>query len=303
MPIRIVADAEPWQEVVQDVRQRFGSKKSVHVGLYGHGAFVKPVELLKHDLPFIAALGLVGMMDVMILPQLQYPEKNPLRDIPRDALHALLDNPLKFPGDTLLGVARHKTQQLAAANRYATAHAAVRLATGLSAFRAQRMTPAVAAFSNSALVLVRIGQLLEQGTISDGDNTLSLAEDVRQGVYMTDVVTFGYPLPNGQVPVALSQRILGTFANVVPEQCWKQWGGNFPLRGEVENIPVPWAPAHNHWTRLHPRGPEVAALGTLFRGGDVAPRPHRGPQGAPQFWDVLCEQAQGSSPISEFMRH
>ena len=77
MPIRLVDPDEPWEKAVQDVQKHIGSKVSgqeVHVGFYGHGAFVKPEEL-EHDLPFVAALGLVARMDVMIFPQLPFPEK------------------------------------------------------------------------------------------------------------------------------------------------------------------------------------------------------------------------------------
>jgi len=44
------------------------------------------------------------------------------------------------------------------------------------------------------------------------------------------------------VSPALRQRIRGTFVNVVPAHCAQQWQGNFPLRGEVHNLPVSWAP-------------------------------------------------------------
>ena len=84
---------------------------------------------------------------------------------------------------------------------------------------------------------------MEHGQLSDGHTRIPVAESVRQGVYMHNVITFGYPLPNGQVSPALRQRISGTFANVVPAHCEQQWQGNFLLRGEVENLPVAWAPA------------------------------------------------------------
>ena len=47
------------------------------------------------------------------------------------------------------------------------------------------MTPFVAAFSNSALVLVRLGQLLEQDWISDGYKSITVNESVRQGIMST----------------------------------------------------------------------------------------------------------------------
>ena len=43
MPIRLVGPDEPWEKVVQDVQKHISSKASgqgVHVGFYGHGAFV-----------------------------------------------------------------------------------------------------------------------------------------------------------------------------------------------------------------------------------------------------------------------
>src|SRR5262245_964263 len=49
---------------------------------------------------------------------------------------------------------------------------AVRLAKGLSVFHRQHMAPSLAALSNSALVLVRFGQFLEDGQLSDGDTSL-----------------------------------------------------------------------------------------------------------------------------------
>ena len=241
MPIRLVGPDEPWEKVAQDVQQHIGAKVSgqeVHVGFYGHGAFVKPEELLKHDLPFVAALGLVARMDVMIFPQLPFPEKNPLQDIPQDILHLSLKDLFKNPAE-IIEIARNKAHQLASESRYATAHAAVRLTAGISAFHRQHMTPSLAAFSNSALVIVKMGQLLEHGMISDGYKTIPVAQDVHQSIYVKNVVTFGYPLPHGYVSTALSHRITGAFTNVVPERFWKQLWGNFPLQGAVENIQFP----------------------------------------------------------------
>jgi hypothetical protein len=269
MPIRLVGPDEPWEKVAQDVQKHIGAKVSgqeVHVGFYGHGAFVKPEELLKHDLPFVAALGLVARMDVMIFPQLPFPEKNPLQDIPQEILQMPLIDLLKNPLE-VIEIARNKAHQLASESRYATAHATVRLTAGISAFHRQRMTPSLAAFSNSALVIVKMGQLLEHGMISDSYQTIPVAQEVRQSLYVKNVVTFGYPLPYGHVSAALSHRISGVFTNVVPERFWKQLWGNFPLQGAVENVSVSWAPAHNEWPRLHPKGPEVAALGAFLGRG------------------------------------
>jgi hypothetical protein len=269
MPIRLVGPDEPWEKVAQDVQKHIGSKGSrqeVQVGFYGHGAFVKPEALLKHDLPFVAALGLVARMDVMIFPHLPFPEKNPLQDIPQDILQMPLIDLLKNPLE-VIEIARNKARQLASESRYATAHATVRLTAGISAFHRQRMTPSLAAFSNSALVIVKMGQLLEHGMISDSYKTIPVAQDVRQSLYVKNVVTFGYPLPYGHVSTALSHRISGAFTNVVPEGFWKQLWGNFPLQGAVENVAVPWAPSHNEWPRLHPQGPEVAALGAFLGRG------------------------------------
>jgi hypothetical protein len=204
---------------------------------------------------------------------------------------------------------RGTARQFALEHRAATAHAAVRLAAGLSAFHRQHMTPSLAAFSASALVLVRLGEVMEHGRLSDGHTSIPVAESVRQDVYMHDVVTFGYPLPNGQVSPALRQRIRGTFMNVVPAHCEQQWQGNFPLRGEVENLPVSWAPAHVDWPRLAPQGPEVAALGALLGGRDTAlpVRRHawsgQRQEGAPvgrQLWEPLCAALQHFDPAGVF---
>jgi hypothetical protein len=81
------------------------------------------------------------------------------------------------------------------------------------------MTPALAAFSNSSLVIVRLGQLLDQGTIADGYTMLMLADEVRQGIAVRTIVTFGYPLPHGMVSAALRHRVQGTVVNVVPTHC------------------------------------------------------------------------------------
>lgn len=118
-------------------------------------------------------------------------------------------------------------------------------------------------------MIVRLGQLLERSWISDGHEAIAAADSVRQGVYLNNIVMFGYPLPNGQVSAALRQRLRGTLVNVVPAQCWNQWRGNFLLRGG-ENLLVSWAPAHADWPRLPTHGPEVAVLGALLGGrGEV----------------------------------
>ena len=133
------------------------------------------------------------------LPATAVSRKNPLQDIPQDILHLPLKDLFKNPAE-IIEIARHKAHQLASESRYATAHAAVRLTAGISAFHRQHMTPSLAAFSNSALVIVKMGQLLEHGMISDGYQTIPVAQDVRQSIYVKNVVTFGYPLPHGHVP-------------------------------------------------------------------------------------------------------
>jgi hypothetical protein len=231
LPIRLVGEDEPWDQVVQDVQAHLRgsvSGRPLRVGFYGHGAFVTSAEL-QHDLLFIAALGVAADMDIMVFPRWQFPERNPLVELPWNILLAQLNNPLQNPAETVVDTIKHKVRHLALTNHYATAHAAVRLAEGISAFHTQHMTPALAAFSNSALVTVRLGQLLESGQISDGHENLSVADGVRQSIYLNNIVLFGYPLPNGQVSTALQQRVRGTLVNVVPAECWKQWGGNFPL--------------------------------------------------------------------------
>jgi hypothetical protein len=295
-----VDEDEPWEQVVQDVQAHLAAAiagRSGRVGFYGHGAFVKRTEV-QREIPFVAALGLAAGMDVMVFPHWRFPDKAPYVDIPQQVLQDQLNN---HRGETVLETITRHARQYAVDHRYATAHAAVRLAAGISAFHRRRLTPFVAAFSNSALVLVRLGQLLEPDGISDGYKSITVHESVRQGIYLNNVVTFGYPLPNGQVSAGLQQRIRGTWVNVVPAECWKQLAGNFLLRGG-KNLAVSWAPAHANWPRLSPQGPEVAALGTLLGDGEAGRSVHLpawpGPRTSAQapmlqwLWDTLCEQVQ-----------
>jgi hypothetical protein len=304
VPVRLVAPEEPWEDVIQDIRAHLGPGslgRDVRVGFYGHGAFVPPAQV-QQDTPFVAALGAAAAMEVMVLPHWSFPVTLPWQDLPRQLLQVPRQQLLQVPGETLVELLRHQVRQLALANRYATAHAAVRLAAGLSVFHRQHMTPSLAAFSNSALVLVRLGQLLEHGYLSDGSTTLTVPEVVRQELVVQNIVTFGYPLPNGEVSAALGQRTRGTVTNVVPTQCWQQWQGNFLLRGAVHNLRVAWAPGHTQWPRLAPHGPEVAALGGLLGGqgaaphqrpeAPVAPHPQGGPAGVERVWEALCTKLQ-----------
>lgn len=303
LPIRLVGEDEAWEQVAQDVQAHLRgsvSGRPVRVGFYGHGAFVTSVQL-QSDILFVAALGVAADMDVMVFPRWRFPEQNPLVDLPWNMLLSQLNNPLKHPAETVVDTIKRKGRQFALANQYATAHAAVRLAEGISAFYTQHMTPSLAAFSNSAMVTLRLGQLIESGRIADGYEDIAVADSVRQNIYLKNIVTFGYPLPNGQVSAALQQRVHGTVVNVVPAECWKQWGGNFLLRG-VENLPVSWAPAHADWPRLSPHGPEVTALGALLGGrGEVRRmrtltqlrQPRSGDAPLVQWvWDNLCQVPQ-----------
>jgi hypothetical protein len=310
-PIRIVGQDEPWERVVQDIQARLSPRmagRALRVGFYGHGAFVKPRAVL-HAIPFVAALGETAAMDVMVFPHWRFPDTPPWLALPRYLLQAQLSQGLPHSVEAVVELMRSTARQVALEHRAAIAHAAVRLAEGLSAFHRQQITPSLAAFSASALVLVRLREIVEHGELSDGHTSIPVAESVRQGVYMHNVVTFGYPLPNGQVSPALRQRIRGAFVNVVPAHCEQQWQGNFPLHGEVENLRVSWASAHADWPRLAPQGPEVAALGALLGGRDPAlpmrrhalPRP--GQEGAPvgrQLWEPLCAALQRFDPAGAF---
>jgi hypothetical protein len=303
MPVRLVGEDEPWEYVVQDVQaSRRGSlpTRPVRVGFYGHGAFVTSAQW-PADLLFVAALGRAADLDVMLFPRWRFPEQHPLVALPWHLLQAQLNTAFKHPAATVVDTVKRQGRQFARANQYATAHAALRLAEGLSTFHAQHMTPSLAAFSNSALVTVRLGQLIESGRITDGYEDIAVAESVRQHMYLTNIVTFGYPLPNGQVSAAFRQRVHGTWVNVVPAECWKQWGANFLLQG-VENLPVSWAPAHADWPRLSPQSPEVTVLGALLGGrSDVWQMPSRTQRSqarageAPSVqwvWENLCETMQ-----------
>ena len=311
VPIRIVGRDEPWEHVVQDIQARLSphiARRAIRVGFYGHGAFVKPREVL-HALPFVAALGEVAAMDVMVFPHWRFPDTPPWLSLPRYLLQAQLSQGFPHSIEAVGELMRSTARQFALEHRAATAHAAVRLAEGLSAFHRRHMAPSLAAFSASALVLVRLGEIMEHGQVSDGHTHIPVAESVRQGVSMHNVVTFGYPLPNGQISPALRQRVRGAFVNVVPAHCEQQWQGNFPLRGEVENLPVSWAPAHVDWPRLAPQGPEVAALGALLGGRDSAlairrhALPSQGQEGNPvrrQLWEPLCAALQRFDPAGAF---
>jgi hypothetical protein len=313
LPIRMVGEDEPWEQVVQDVQEHLRgsvSGRPVRVGFYGHGAFVTSAQL-QQDVPFVAALGVAASMDVMVFPHWRFPDKNPLVELPWDILLDQFNNPRKNSAETVLDTIKRKARQLGLENRYATAHAAVRLAEGISAFHTQHMTPSLAAFSNSALVTVRLGQLLESGRIADGYEDVSVADGVRQSVYLNNIVMFGYPLPHGQISTALQHRVRGNLVNVVPAQCWQQWGSNFLVQGG-ENLPVSWAPVHADWPRLSPYGPEVTVLGALLGGrGEVRrmrsltqlrqPRSEDSPF-VKWVWDSLCENMQRLDPAIAFDR-
>jgi hypothetical protein len=300
LPIRMVAADEPWAQVVQDVQQRLGTagrSRAVRVGFYGHGAFIPPVDV-QQDLLFVAALGRAVEMDVMLFPHWQFPVRAPFWELPRRMLQERFLPPRQHPEDALGVVVTRTLQQWVLEHRRSTAQAVVRLAEGIHAFHTRHMTPSLAAFSNSALVIVRLGELLAQGTISDGRDTIGVPDAVRQGVYVRNIVTFGYPLPQGTVTAALRQRVHGTLVNVVPAHCWAQVGGNFLLRGAVQNVPVSWAPAHAGWPQLAPTGPEVALLGAFLGGradatrlaAQLEQRPQGGEHWARLVGEALCDQ-------------
>jgi hypothetical protein len=310
-PVRLVGQEEPWEHVVQDIQARRSphrAGRALRVGVYGHGAFVTPSEVL-HDLPFVAALGTEAALDVMLVPLWRFPDTPPWMSLPPALLQAQRSAGLPRSLEAGVALLRRAAQQVAQAHRAATAQAAVRLAAGLSILHRQQMVPSLAMFSASALVLVRLQELIEQGQVSDGQTPLPVAASGRQGMVMHNVVLFGYPFPNGQVAPALRQRIRGTLVNVVPAHCAQQWQGNFPLRGAVQNLPVSWAPAHADWPRLAPQSPEVAALGALLGGRDPVlanhrdPFPRHGQEGHPigrHVWEPLCAALQHVDPAGVF---
>jgi hypothetical protein len=134
----------------------------MRVGFYGHGAFVKPREVL-HTIPFVAALGEAAAVDVMGFLHRRFPDTPRWLALPRYLLHTQLSQGLPHSVESVLELMRSAARQFAWEHRAATAHAAVRLAEGLSAFHRQHITPSLAAFSASALVLVRLGEIMEQG--------------------------------------------------------------------------------------------------------------------------------------------
>lgn len=269
LPVRIVAHDEPWNHVVQDIREYFPGRlpeQTIKVGFYGHGAFVAPTAIVPQNILFVGALGLSAGMDVMVFPQWQFPQKNPFLEIPIKIVQGLWETPPQKLHDTLKERLQSPLRQLERENRSATAYAALRLAQGIQAFHRARMTPSLAAFSNSAIVLVRLGELLEQGVIAAEEQQLVLSDDLRQDIAIRDLVMFGYPLPNGTIGPALHARVQGSLVNIIPTSCWKQLAGNFPMSGAIENIAVPWAPAHANWPRLPPRSEAVTILGAFLGG-------------------------------------
>src|SRR4030095_9524206 len=136
IPIRIVGPEEPWERVVQDMQARLSPRlagRGMRVGFYGHGAFVKPSEVL-HALPFVAALGEAAAMDVMVFPHWRFPDTPPWLSLPRYLLQAQLSKGLPHSVESVVELMQSTAQQFALEHRAATAHAAVRLAEGLSVF-------------------------------------------------------------------------------------------------------------------------------------------------------------------------
>ena len=70
------------------------------------------------------------------------------------------------------------------------------------------MTPSLAAFSASALVLVRLGEIIEHGQLSDGHTRIPVTESARQGVYMHKWSRLLSPPERAGLP-ALRQRVRG----------------------------------------------------------------------------------------------
>ena len=204
---------------------------------------------------------------------------------------------------------RGTARQFALEHRAATAHAAVRLAEGLSAFHSQHITPSLAAFSASALVRGAPGRDRGAWSAVGWPYPHSRGGVCTSGHLYAQRGHVWLSLPNGQVAPALRQRMRGTFINVIPAHCEQQWQGNFLLRGAVENLPVSWAPAHVDWPRLAPQGPEVAVLGALLGGRDPAltMRPHawsgQRHEGNPvgrQLWEPLCAALTRFDPAGAF---
>jgi len=267
--VRIVELDESWQNVAKEVREHIKSQypgEEPRVGFYGHGGLVSPEEAVKNDLPFVKALGLAARMHVMIFPKLPFPEKNTLKEIPKEALKRQLKTPLKPPIATLTETTTKALGSLAYENLYATAHAAVRILEGVSAFNKafnedcgrpskDCMSLSLAGFSDSVEAIVKMGQLLEnrERKIWDGYRDIQIPEDVLKDVYLDNIVTFGAHLPplfpKFKVSDELLRRVRGKFTNIVPEESWKQWMMNRQIEGEgVENFPIKNAPVHGEWS-------------------------------------------------------
>ena len=145
-PVRLVADDEPWAQVVHDVHQRLGARgagRDVRVGVYGHGAFV-PRATVQQDVRFVAALGMAAEMDVMLFPLWRFPERLPGRELLGQLLQEQGTTPWQPPGKTVVGVVTRTMRQLARDHRATLAQAVVRLAEGLHAFHTQHMTLSLA---------------------------------------------------------------------------------------------------------------------------------------------------------------
>ena len=240
----------------------------------------------------------------MLFPRWRFPEQHPLVALPWHLLQAQLNTSFKHPAATVVDTVKRQGRQFARANQHATAHAALRLAEGLSAFHAQHMTPSLAAFSNSALVTVRLGQLIESGRITDGYEDISWQRSCGR-IFISQICDVWVSSPERAGLCRTPAAGPWDMGNVVPAECWKQWGANFLLRG-AENLPVSWAPAHADWPRLSPHSPEVTVLGALLGGrSEVRRMPARtqlrqARSGDAPFvqwvWNNLCETMQRFYP-------
>ena len=219
-------------------------------------------------------------------------------------LLAQLKNPQQHPAETAIKTMKSTARQPARDNHAATAHAAVRLAEGSDLPRAA--PDPLAGGVQRQRVSDGAARTAPRGWPAWGWHaTIAVAEGVRQGIYPNDLVTFGYPLPNGQIAPALQQRVRGTLVDVVPVECWQRWGGNFLLRGGVD-LPVSWAPARADWPRLSPYGPEVRILGALLGGQSEEQSRHAltgfGPRQPRGLWNHVCAHMQRFDPAIAFDR-
>ena len=178
VPIRIVGQEEPWacspgypgrlSPSIAGRAMRAGSM---------HGAFVKPREVL-NAIPFVAALGEAAAMDVMVFPHWRFPDTPPWLSLPRYLLQAQLSKGLPRSVEAVRAHAEHCT---AVALEHRLQPRMRRSPSGRSQCLSQTAyNPLTGRVQRECTGLVRLGEIMEHGQLSDGHTRIPVAESVRQ---------------------------------------------------------------------------------------------------------------------------